>query len=220
MTDVGLQHLREMNSIRRLQICECRFTDSAMKYSREMPALRMLNMQCITGFSDTALKSLAHLENLSIAGASTEGSGMSHLKPLTRLHKFSLRSAKNDQVSDNALTELPAYPKLETLEFSWSAVSDRVVAEIPELPCLRPLDLSYTEVTYVAGAHLAQKCLVLEYVNWGGTRTTDQAIQHLLTLPMFERVRLNVTKVPENGVKELLAAKSQVWVTAKSDDLS
>ncbi|MEX0711148.1 MAG: hypothetical protein WD278_02285 [Pirellulales bacterium] len=122
ITDHGLVHLAELNTLRVLYLYRTGVTGPGLQH----------------------LSSLLNLESLSLEHSSVRDEGLAHLRDLAKLRWLQL---SNTNVTDDGMPHLSAIRSLEGLFLSNTDVSDAGLGHLHRMNGLKQLDLTGTNVT-------------------------------------------------------------------------
>jgi Leucine-rich repeat (LRR) protein len=129
-----------------LQFASRSITDTGLK---ELLGLKNLSVLYLGGtqVTDAGLKELAGLKNLSVLYLNNTQVTNVGLKELLGLKNLSVLYLSDTRVTDAGLKELAGLKNLSTLWLSYTAVTDAGLKEIAGLKNLSVLNLNYTQVT-------------------------------------------------------------------------
>lgn len=162
LTNVGLENLRNLNTLTTLYLNEPRVTDSGLAALQYLPGLRQLDLDS-TQITDTGLEYLGHLAKLEVLDLSNtriRGSGLGYLTKLTRLRSLALAGTP---VSDEYLRYLEQLPNLETLDLQRTAITDAAIDHLARLGNLKHVTVSETKLTRQGRQRL--KDMIPEVIN-------------------------------------------------------
>lgn len=144
--DDGLLSIRNMQSLRLLDLENCRKAKKCLSQIRGMLQLRSLNIEG-TSVTTEDMQNLATLTNLVVLHAGrldiTDGA-IDPLLNLPRLYELSLDSTR---ITDKGAAKLAGIKSLARLNLAATRIGDEAVAAIATLPHLEKLDLEGTNVS-------------------------------------------------------------------------
>ena len=105
MTDAGLEHLKGLTQLHRLNLWHTEVTDAGLEHLKGLTQLRTLELgqTNVTDAGLERLKCLTQLENLWLGDTKVTDAGLRHLKGLTRLSVLDLSGTK---VTDSRIADL------------------------------------------------------------------------------------------------------------------
>jgi cell wall assembly regulator SMI1 len=180
VTDVALDHLKDVGELRSLDLRDAAVTDTGIK----------------------ALKDLTTLKTLSLGGTQITDRGLKELKNLKSLQTIWL---DNTRVTGAGFEDFKGFENLNCLDLRESPVTDDGLRAFRALKNVRTLYLMNTKVTD-AGVKELKEVTRLEDLYLGGTQITDAGLKELKDLQNLRRLDLSSTKVAMRGLKVLQAA--------------
>lgn len=117
ITDAGLEHLKDLASLRRLDLSHTRITDAGLAH----------------------LRGLTNLQNLRLANTEISDAGLMCVKELTSLKMLDLYDTS---VTDTGLEYLTGLTKLERLDLGRTQISDAGLEHLHELTNLKFVNLN------------------------------------------------------------------------------
>ncbi|MCS7306413.1 MAG: hypothetical protein NZ602_15055 [Thermoguttaceae bacterium] len=147
ITSKGLVHLKDLQGLQRLYLCEVPLDDEALKHLAGLTKLIALSLEKtgITGKGLAYLKNLKNLEVLNLADNPIDDKAIGHLEALSRLDTITLR---NTRVTGNALIHLKGLERLRVLNLiGCKEVTDQSLQHLRGLKELRMLYVRDTQVT-------------------------------------------------------------------------
>jgi hypothetical protein len=146
VTDVGLQHLSDLQNLIVLDLSGCQVTDSGLKHLRGLKSLGslILNRTLVTDEGIEYLHPIPNLVYLELNGTRVTDMGIDSLKDLQQLTKLSL---SNTDVGDYGLKPLSKMPHLSALYLSNTRVTNEGVEHLCNIRKLNDLKLINTHVT-------------------------------------------------------------------------
>ena len=149
--------------------------DAVMPLLAKLPDLETLNFgnPGVTPAHVAALRGMAKLHSLGLAGAPIGDEALEVMKTLPALRVLSIAGTK---VTDAGLADLAGLTRLEYLNLSNDDVTDAGLAQLGRMPSLGGLNLSGTKITD-AGLVLLKELPKLTKLNVTGTAVTDQGVK-------------------------------------------
>jgi hypothetical protein len=122
-TDAVLDHVKWLDQLRELDLCNTKVTDAGLE---EIKGLTKLQSLCLHGTSVTdagleRLQGLPELRSLCLDGTQVTDAGLGYLQGLTNLRFLHLRRTR---VTDAGLEQLKAFTKLQTVSLGGTKVTD------------------------------------------------------------------------------------------------
>ena len=201
ITDDQLGELRELSSLRSLDLVQTRISDAGLARLRGHEGLRSLIL-FDTRVTDRGFESIATmigLEALVVGLCDVAGPGLSHLESLNHLKTLSFDRLL---VTDETLAPVARLTRLERLDLVDLKITDAGLAHLRGLTGLRHLGLDGNAVTDAGLAHLAG-LTDLEELGLERTRVTDAGLVHLKGLPKLKRLRHGGTGITAAGLGQL-----------------
>jgi Ran GTPase-activating protein (RanGAP) involved in mRNA processing and transport len=177
LTDQGLEQIRGLVSMRRLDLSETRVTDAGLAALERFSELRRLNLHG-TAVTDAGLAHIGPLAALRVVDLSSTGvtsAGLGSLSGLRHLRELRLNDTR---VDDSGLSHLSGLPELEVLSLRSTLVTSQGLAALAALPALRHLVLRETGVDDAAVGTLG-RLKQLQSLDVRETKLTRAAIQQL-----------------------------------------
>jgi len=182
VTDAGLEHVKGLTGLTRLDLDGTGVTDAGLEH----------------------LKGLTSLGQLDLAATQITGSGLEYLKGLSSLASLDLLRT---QVKGPGLEYLSGLPKLRRLDLRFTPVTDTGMEHLGGLTSLEWLNLDCCKRVAGTGLEHLKGLSDLKYLNLGGTGVTDADLQHLKGLANLRELDLDWTpRVTSEGVKKLQEA--------------
>lgn len=201
ITDEGLGHLRNLRSLRYLNLAGTKFTDIGLSKLTGHSNIEDLVMEG-TDVSDVGLQyvgQLRQLREVAMSGTKITGAGLKHLgelthleslglsgnpirsddlRYLTRLKKLKVLYLSDTELDDSAAKHFAQLPDLNTLGLDGTKVGDKFIAGISSLRALRSLDVSRTQVTNAS--EMAVRALSrLEFFHAADTAMDDDTARRI-----------------------------------------
>jgi len=201
VTDDGLKVLRELKSLRHVNLGMQPFSDAAITHLAELTTIEELWLDGNENLGDGTLRSISNLKKLRVLRfyrAPITDAGIASIRGLTELQDLQLGHAK---IGDRSLEIIGDFKKLRTLDLQHTLVTD---AGMPHLSGLN-LDWLCLHDTAVTGRGLAAlaKMTELKWLILDGTKVDDDALLHLANLKKLEYLYLSRTRVTDAGVMKL-----------------
>ena len=212
VTDDGLEHLRVLTHLKRLNLDGApTVIDPGGPYFDDVPDIYSFFTTNVTDAGLEHLKDLTNLEDLNLTGAKVTDAGLKHLKKLTNLQDLDLTATK---ATNAGLKHLKGLTRLVVLNLDGTKVSDPGLEQLKELTNLKKLALRDTNVTD-AGLEHVKGLTNLKELNLWSTNVTDAGLLHLKGLTKLKTLHLYGTKVSDEGVKKLPKALPNCWISHK-----
>lgn len=163
VTDAGVEHLKGLTKLVRLNLQKAQITDAGLKY----------------------LQNLNELGDLSLHGTNISDAGMHYLAGLIKLRSLDLSGT---QVSRKGLATLDKCSALQTLSIYGTNVTDQDLEVLSIFPDLESLAIDSQALSLVGTQHLA-KLKKFSYLNVNlGDGDSNWTGESLLTLPNLSRL--------------------------------
>jgi len=218
VTDKGMEYLRELRSLRALQLCgELSVGNTGLAVLKDLPALEYLELD--TGVTDAGLKQIGQLPNLRWLQIHTGrfwGPGLAELAKLPRLERLCL--VGETALSNGHLQYLESLPHLKGLTV-WGGAGDRLtdpsLASIGKLKDLEALHFILTSPRFTpVGVARLKDLKDLKEVDFAGAwsnpegaRYGDDVVRQLAVLPGLESIG-GTGFLSAEGVKALAAFRN------------
>ena len=150
LTDAQLASLKGATCLLAVEVADAgKLTDRGGELLRTLAHLQRLslNKPGITDRGLAALKSLTELRILYLGGAKIGDAGLTNLKPLTGLEELDLYDTR---VTDKSLPLIEGFENLTSLNLAGTKVTDAGAKHLREMKNLKLLNLSMTEVSMPA----------------------------------------------------------------------
>jgi Leucine Rich repeat len=150
LTDAQLASLKGATCLLGIEVVDAgKLSDRSADFLRTLPHLQRLslNKPAITDRGLAALKSLTELRILYLGGAKIGDAGISSLKPLTSLEELDLYDT---HVTDKSLALIEGFENLTSLNLAGTKVTDAAAKHLREMKNLKVLNLAMTEVSMPA----------------------------------------------------------------------
>ncbi|MCY2964975.1 MAG: protein kinase [Planctomycetota bacterium] len=157
VTNMTLERITELPGIEQLILIGCKLTDSGLENLGKLPKIRVLNLSGMMAISDLGmrhLKSLEHLEDLTLNQVAFNGEGLAHLSHLSRIRRLNLDYTR---VSGPALRHLESFKNLEVLSLNGNKIPPGALAMLEPLDQLKELSLSSTSLSEQAVSNLVRR---------------------------------------------------------------
>lgn len=187
ITDAGMQHLKDLNSLEALRLNETAITDEGLQSLSGLTRLKMLELWG-TRISNGGLKHLAKMQDLTwliLADTKITDDGLLHLQPLSNLRELRLNRLK---ITDDGVKHLTALKEMRLLELYDTGVTDEAAASIMKLKNLSSLNLARTKLT-------------------------DKGLVELKGLDGLRTLHVEGTKVTEAGIKDFQVGRPDCKIT-------
>ncbi len=204
ITDAGLEHLRGLPQLHRLEIGETQVSDAGLKALKGMSRLQSLDLYR-TQVSDAGLEcftGMSQLRNLSLVGTKITDAGLHHLAGLSQLQELYLNDT---QITGVGLENLTGLSHLHLLFLDHTKVTDIGLEHLKDLGQLRELYLDTTQITDAGLKHLT-RLTHLQWLNLDGTNITNTGLRTLKGLSQLLGLGLKDTKTTDEGIRELQQA--------------
>lgn len=148
ITDVGLAHVRQMKTLRRLNLGFCRkLTDRGIEQLKPLEKLEFLNLGFCRKITDDGFTTLKHFKQLKTLNLSITSITDDRLKTVAQLKHLENLDLDNTQITDAGLARLANLKKLRYLRLVGTAVTDSGLKQLFGLKRLRFLYVRDTNVT-------------------------------------------------------------------------
>ena len=150
LTDGQLASLKGSSSLLAIEVADAgKLSDRSADSLRTLLHLQRLslNKPAITDRGLAAFKSLTELRVLYLGGAKIGDAGVSNLKPLTNLEELDLYDTR---VTDKSLPFIEEFENLRSLNLAGTKVTDAGAKHLREMKNLKLLNLAMTEVSMPA----------------------------------------------------------------------
>jgi len=182
VTDAGLEHVKGLAGLIRLDLDGTGVTDAGLKH----------------------LKGLTNLRELRLAVTQVTGPGLEHLKGLSSLASLDLLRT---QVKGPGLEHLSGLPELRRLDLRFTPITDTGLEHLKGLTNLEWLNLDCCKRVEGTGLEHFKGLSKLKYLRLGGTGVTDADLQHLEGLTNLRDLNLDWTpRVTSEGLMKLRQA--------------
>lgn len=232
VTDDWLKRLSGVVTLRRVDLANCAIQGHGLRHLSQLADLREVNLT-LTPVTDDALRHLGGLKDLRVLGlASTQctGTGFAHLKALKKLESVNFHFTPLNDDGLRAITQVPISGRLWFAHTRFTDVgaanlsnltqlkrcgigskdkasSGEAVAALAKLP-LEDLALLDNQATPTGLAHAA-KITTLRRLDVAHAPTVaDDSLRLVSRMPALEEFRLGSARVTDDGLLELVAAKS------------
>jgi len=231
-TDADLSQIAGMATLERLSLGQTRVTDAGLERLRELRSLRALDLYFAEFFTDdgmAALRGLTKLERLNLRGTRVTSRVFEPLSHLTSLRSLDVSYSQIDDAGVELLAELPL---LETLAIGGTRIGAAALSSLKLLPALRHLDVSGMQRVDSGHWGLTLNAVVLaelgalenlESLNLSGAvlndigadkpglmeeqRRTLEGLEGLAGLGKLERLDLSRTPVNAAGLRGLIGLR-------------
>lgn len=164
LTDAGLRKLKDLKTLRSLNLGFCRrITDAGVKHLKALTLLESLNLGFCRNITDDGflvLKQFKKMRTLNLSITSFGDERAELLSKMTELENLDLDATR---VTDAALKNLSSLKKLRYLRLIGTHVTDRGLESLMKLPRLQHVHLRDTNVTDAGVAALREalpKCKI------------------------------------------------------------
>lgn len=188
VSDVGLGHVAGLVELRYLDLSEQQVTDAGLRNLIALRELRYLGLYG-TRVSDAGLKHLAglrKLRDLDVDQTRVTDRGLNYLRDLPALRSLSLCG---NNITDSGLAYLATLSNLERAALNGTAITDAGLVEIARFPSIRSLAFEDTAVSD-RGLPYLQQVRQLSTLNLAGTTISDKGLVCLATLEHLESLSL------------------------------
>lgn len=209
VTDVDLDRLVRLQTLRALDLSLTDITDAGMERLKGLPQVTDLTLvyaELITDSGVACLKGWKNLEHLNLRGTKVNDTGLEHLKSLSHLKSLDVSFT---EVTDAGLDHLTSLGALEKLCIGGNKMSGVGLHSLRLLPRLKSLDvsgsqrtdsgiwsISVTDLNLDSVASLTQ----LQELNLGGAKVTNLGLKKLGSLVQLRSLDLNSTQVSDTGL--------------------
>lgn len=197
LTDEGLRHVGEMESLQDLDLSGTQITDTGLVHLRGLKQLKNLSLDetQVTPAGLAQLEPLQSLESLRAYLAShlddESVKAVARMKSLRRL-------TTHLDISDAGVEALATLPHLESMSLSGQKITDAAMVHVGRMKSLKSLELQAAPVSDAGLTELSQ-LKQLETLELSETRVTSRGIQHLGNLPGLKRLAIRIDEDAEAG---------------------
>jgi serine/threonine protein kinase/Leucine-rich repeat (LRR) protein len=208
VTDAGLFHLRNVKSLKDLDLVDCKhITDGGLGHLRELTNLDRLWVYATPISNDglTHIKDLKNLTSLNVGYTKVTEAGLDQILELKNLTFLHIGGSK---ITDAGVARLKELKSLKYLDINGNPITDAGLAHLKELPDLTWLNLSATEITDVGLIHLKEmkKLTRLEFRKNKGL--TDAGLIHLGEMSQLTGLFLEELSITDAGLIPLKGLKN------------
>jgi len=202
-TEIGVRHLRELTTLKRLWLSGSEVEDAATRTSEMALELESLRLGGVA-VRDEELQHLGELDQLEVLilnDLAISDSGLSHLSQLTSIRTLDLSG--NPSITDKGIAPLVYQQSpLVFLSLDNTGIGDGALELLSRLTELQCLYLSETNVTDGGLRHLSG-LTKLEALNLSGTRISDAGLDALQHLKQLRRLDLSGSDITDSGIRLL-----------------
>jgi hypothetical protein len=203
VTAEGLKELRIFTGLKALELHAFHANQDAMKVIASFKSLESIRFGPMT--SDAGLEELAalpYLHDLWLADARATDAG---LKEIARIKTLRTLNVNGTKVSAAGLKHLFGLP-LKRLDVSPAILTDETLEVLREKKMLHTLGIAKGK----AGGNTSEDDIV--FLALSGAPITDASVKMLIEMKSLTGVALNGTRVTDQGVAELRAARPKLYV--------
>ncbi len=215
ITGKGMEFLKELRSLKALELFDERIGVSGLAVLKELPELEYLDLN--TGLTDADLKQLGQLQSLRwlrIVDGKMWGPGLAELAHLPRLERLCFCSGRGgNPISDRHIKFLEGLTRLKSLTLWGSAcnnLTDASLASIGKLKSLEELYFIRTGPRFTpAGVAYLKELKSLKKVDfaqiWSGPAGAyygDEVVRQFAALPNLESIK-GIGYITAEGMKTL-----------------
>ncbi len=227
--DRGLEELRRLENLRKLELNGCLLTDRTMRQIGTLKFLEELHLQN-TMITSAGVKELENLSSLQILDLRNNGindecmPSISKFDKLTKLYLSNTRitdkavsllknpqlrvlNLEHTQISDKSLETLGKRTKLIALDVADNALSDAGLSHLTNLTNMTELAIQRTNCTD-NGLAFVEKMRELRKLQAGNRNITSAAVRHLQALPELVFLDLNDSSIDDKGLAEISKIQS------------
>jgi len=183
LTDVALDSVRGVNTLRELTLNESGVTDAGAMHLEDMTQLTRLTLRQEGRLTDQALVSIAKLKQLNYLDLSSYVGTTDYGRM---------------RFSDEGVRELATLDKLEFLELTGHAFP----VDVFELPQLRSLSLGGVQIDDLAADWIAH-CQEMTSLSLCYTRVSDEGLKQIATLLKLRKFNLDSHFITDMGIGHL-----------------
>jgi len=215
INDAALVHLAKLGSLRYLMLNDG-FTDAGLEYLKNIPSLRILNLghRPITDAGMPHLAQLTWLENLGLFNTKVTDKGLVHLKAMGSLKKLDLNKRdfdrKNPPITDAGMVHLKEIKSLEYLALPPTGITDAGLVHLAELDCLKYLWVgthSAGEISDTGLKHLS-RLQSLEELYIGGQTFSAEGFSAIAGLPRLRKLSVATNTLAPGSLASLAKLRS------------
>lgn len=177
VTDAGLEELRLLCGLLRLQLQETPVSDEGLVAIADLTSLKYLGLGA-TSISDQGLAHLARLTNLqrlNLQQAPISGSGLKYCVRLDSLDGLYLNQTG---LKDDGLQWIARLPRLRRLELNGTAIGADGISQLAKMTKLAELHIADTKIPEASLAKL-QALNELKVLDLGGLQVSDETFRLL-----------------------------------------
>ena len=200
-TDEGMEHLKALTSLQRLDIDSPNVTDACLMNLKGLTQLQVLNLYG-PQFTDAGLKhleGLTKLHSLTLHNTNVTDAGLEHLEGLKSLRQLDLTGT---QITDAGLEHCKPLAQLENLNLGGTKITDAGLKHLRRLPQLKHLWLHKTQVTDV-GLKDLKGFANLQDLGLGNTNVTGAGLEHLSGLKSLRSLLLSGPNITDAALEHL-----------------
>lgn len=208
ITDAGLFHLRNVKSLKDLDLVDCKhITDGGLGHLRELTNLDRLWVYA-TPISNEGLIHIRQLKNLTSLNVGYTKVTEEGLDQILELENLTFLHIGGSKITDAGVARLKQLKALRYLDINGNPITDAGLAHLKELPQLMWMNLSATEITDVGLIHLKEmkKLTRLEFRKNKGL--TDAGLIHLGEMNQLTGLFLEELNITDAGLISLKGLKN------------
>ena len=224
MTDAGMRHLKNMNTLEHLHIKYLPITDKGLAHISTLDNLQVIKLthSNVTDAGLLHLHGLTKLKEVNLLGTKVTLAGVRKLRealPNCNIIAGAASASPNESESMEALESVGGKItwdaqglSIDLTEVTVGEIDDDDFRHVTKLPNVRSLALSFAQITDEGLVHIA-KLTDLEWLSLHGNLITDKGIIHLKGLKKLKELHLKLTLVSPFGVAELEEALPNCKIT-------
>ncbi len=209
VTDNGLRSIGALTEMRQLDLENSQVTDNGLRSMLAMTELRQLDLEN-SRITDEGMKIIGQMRNLvtlSLCKTKITDVGIREIANIKGLR--SLDCMETD-LGNAGLVQIGTLRKLDSLCLAGTRVTSAGMKSLTNMPELYELELGATQVDDEGMASIA-KVPKLAVLYLSGTAVSDRGLEQLVGMPGLKEVYVKDTKVTEKGAKVLQAR----WVIVR-----
>lgn len=204
ITDESLRILAASSTIKRLRIPRTKVTDRGVAELARMSQLELLDLtDClITSEGIGRLQSLPKLKNLSLSGI-----GDREVEKIGQFPALAALSLQNVSITEEGYRPVANLKRLKEFSLIKAASADGALVALADAKELAKLRIKSTQIRSETWKTLKDRFRNVLSLDLGETKTDDEAIAWIATLPKLEDLNLLRTPITRAGIQSLSAKR-------------
>lgn len=190
ITDVGLEALGSMTSLKVLHIEQAKITDDGVYRLCQLPKLERLELHGCSKLTNASLRHIARLGRLralAVLDARITDQGLSYLKEMKALQAIEI----GGEITDSGLEHLAKIGTLTSLELDGCDITDKGLRHLADLRNLRTLSFSRCKRLRGSGLRHLNKLRQLESLSLYHSAFNDRSLGHLAGLERLKTLEID-----------------------------